>query len=278
MMLKDPLWLFLLFGGLLFGLANWQDEERVIQVTDGDVQRVLAQWQQQMRRPPSATERQSLIDQFIQDEAYYQEALRLGLDSNDTIVRRRLIQKLTFLTEDLAASQPATEEELAAFYQENLQRYKIPELFTFRHIYFSTDRPATTPENSPRVMAQRAVLDPTLAGDPFMLATRYAGRSQREIGDLFGQMFAEQLGELTAQTGWQGPIRSAYGWHAILLEKREPSRARPLESIGEKLLADWRQAQRTAANAAYLKQLLASYEVRLPPMPDSAPITEQSSD
>ena len=141
-MFKDPLWLFLLFGGLLFGITALQDEDRVIVVSEGDIVRLEEQWRQQILRDPTPAERQGLIDRFIRDEAYYQEALALNLDAGDTIVKRRLIQKLTFLTEDLVGAETPNESELRTFYADNLNDYKAPEQFSFAHIYFSADRQA----------------------------------------------------------------------------------------------------------------------------------------
>lgn len=263
-MFKDPLWLFLLFGTLLFGLARWQDDPKVIHVSDGDIERLSLQWQQQMRREPTQVERQNLIAQFVRDEAYYQEALRLGLDTDDTIVRRRLIQKVTFLTEDLVSMEPAEQKTLRDFYDANRQRYEAPEQFTFQHIYFSSDRDTDTSSDGARGMAIKAISNPTVSGDPFMLQTQYARRSLREIGDLFGRAFAEQLVALDVKTDWQGPIQSAYGWHAVLLENRLPAQALPFQQVQEKVLLDWRQERREEANKAYLTQLLDTYEIRMP--------------
>ena len=140
-MFKDPLWLFLLLGGVLFGVAGLQQEERLIRVSEGDILRLEEQWRQQVRRDPTRAERQGLIDRFIRDEAYYQEALALNLDAGDTIVKRRLIQKLTFLTEDLIRAETPDDATLRAFFKENLDAYQTPEQFSFAHIYFSADRP-----------------------------------------------------------------------------------------------------------------------------------------
>ena len=263
-MFKDPLWLFLLFGTLLFGLARWQEDARVIQVSNGDIQRLSLQWQQQMRREPTQAERQNLIAQFIRDEAYYQEALRLGLDADDTIVRRRLIQKVTFLTEDLAATETPDPQTLEQFYDNNRQRYEIPEQFTFQHIYFSSDRDTETPNGSAKTMATKAVSNPALTGDPFMLQSQYARRSQREIGDLFGRAFAERLIAIETPGKWQGPIQSAYGWHAVLVENRRPVQGLPYQQVKDKVLLDWRQERRVEANKAYLAGLLDTYEVQMP--------------
>ena len=263
-MFKDPLWLFLLFGTLLFGLARWQDDARVIQVSNGDIQRLSLQWQQQMRREPTDAERQNLIAQFIRDEAYYQEALRLGLDADDTIVRRRLIQKVTFLTEDLAVTETPDPQTLEQFYDNNRQRYEIPEQFTFQHIYFSSDRDTETSNGSAKTMATKAVSNPALTGDPFMLQSQYARRSQREIGDLFGRAFAERLIAIETLGKWQGPIQSAYGWHAVLVENRRPVQGLPYQQVKDKVLLDWRQERRVKANKAYLAGLLDTYEVQMP--------------
>ena len=261
---KDPLWLFLLFGGLLFGIAATQEDQRVIRVTEGDVQRIVEQWQQQMRRDPTPAERASLINRFIRDEAYYQEALALNLDAGDTIVKRRLIQKLSFLTEDLAGTTSPDEATLRAFHAKHQDKYRTPEQFSFSHIYFSADRPVESPEQRAEVLAAKAVEDPTLDGDPFMLQRKYARRSTREIGDLFGRAFAKNLANLSVQEGWQGPLRSAFGWHAVQLINREQATPLGFEQVRDKVVIDWKQQQRKKANDAYLENLLATYSIQLP--------------
>ena len=261
---KDPLWLFLLFGGLLFGIAATQEDQRVIRVTEGDVQRIVEQWQQQMRRDPTPAEQASLINRFIRDEAYYQEALALKLDAGDTIVKRRLIQKLSFLTEDLAGTTTPDEATLRAFHAKHQDKYRTPEQFSFSHIYFSADRPVESPEQRAEVLAAKAVEDPTLGGDPFMLQRKYARRSTREIGDLFGRAFAKNLANLSVQEGWQGPLRSAFGWHAVQLINREQATPLGFEQVRDKVVIDWKQQQRKKANDAYLENLLATYSIELP--------------
>ena len=261
---KDPLWVFLLFGGLLFGIAATQDDPRIIRVTEGDVQRIVEQWQQQMRRDPTAAERASLINQFIRDEAYYQEALALKLDAGDTIVKRRLIQKLSFLTEDLVGTATPDEATLRAFHAKHQDNYRTPEQFSFSHIYFSADRPAESPAQRAEVLAAKAVEDPSLDGDPFMLQRKYARRSTREIGDLFGRAFAKNLAELPVQEDWQGPLRSAFGWHAVQLVNREPASPLAFDQVREKVIVDWKQEQLKRANDAYLENLLATYSIQLP--------------
>lgn len=98
-----------------------------------------------------------------------------------------------------------------------------------------------------------------------MLQRRYVRRSTREVGDLFGRAFALQLAELPAQEAWQGPLRSAFGWHAVQLTERQAATTLSFEQVQEKVALDWKQQQRHAANEAYLQNLLASYEIQLPP-------------
>ena len=130
----------------------------------------------------------------------------MSLDQGDIIVRRRLVQKLRFLTEDIATGQAPADTELLAYYEANAERYRRPTRYTFSHRYFSTDR-----REDALADARTALAGGEIAGDPFMLQRSYAAKSVREIGNLFGTAFAEALAALEPADRWQGPIRSAYG-------------------------------------------------------------------
>lgn len=261
--LKDPLLLFLLIGALIFWFADLVpstgSDDYVIDITDNDLNRLSDQWQAQMGRPPSERELAGLVDQFVREEAYYREAMRMSLDQNDIIVRRRLVQKLTFLTEDVATSQPPSDAELQSFYQRQADRYRLPTRYSFRHRYFSIDR-----REDAHGDAVDALTNPTIGGDPFMLQRTYAERTEREIGDLFGQAFAEGLAGLEPSDAWQGPLRSAYGWHLIQLEQRLPEQLPPFEQITDKVAIDLQSERRELANQSYLDELLSRYDVRRP--------------
>ncbi len=260
--LKDPLVAFLLAGAAIFGVAGFFDAEDIpytIEVREGDITRLAEQWQLQMRRPPTEQELSGLLEQYLKEEIYYREARRRGLDYNDTIVRRRMVQKLTFLTEDIATSTPRTEADLATFFEQHQDDYRIPERYSFRHRYFSSDRrPAA------RTDAAAALTDEALAGDPFMLQREYARRSEREIGDLFGREFAATVAELSPGDLWQGPVQSAYGWHAVQMLAVEPARVPPFGEVADRVRVDAEQAVRDAANEAYYAELKAQYTINLP--------------
>lgn len=265
--LKDPLLVFLIAGAAIFTFAGFGADDPIsweVNVTEADLQRLNDQWQMQMRRPPTEREMEGLVEQFLREEIYYREARRLGLDLNDTIVRRRMVQKLTFLTEDIASAAPADEAALRAHYEANRDDYRVPERYTFRHRYFSSDRRENAEQD-----ARDALDDPASEGDPFMLQRSYAQRSTREIGDLFGRDFADAIAGLQPAETWQGPVQSAYGWHAVLLTSTAPSHVQPFDAVAERVRVDVQQARRKAANEAYYADLKARYDITFPPTPAS---------
>ena len=261
-LLRDPLVLFLALGAAIFWIAalgSGDNGKALIEVGEQDLNRLSDQWQAQMGRPPTRQELDGLIEQFIREEAYFREAKRLSLDEGDIIVRRRLVQKLRFLTEDIATGQPPAEAELLAYYEANAERYRQPTRYTFSHRYFSTDRRADAQAD-----ARAALADGNIAGDPFMLQRSYAARSAREIGNLFGTAFAEELSALDPRDRWQGPIRSAYGWHLVKLEARLPEMLPPYGEVANQVAGDLNMQRRERANEAYYENLLKRYEVLRP--------------
>lgn len=256
--LREPLLWFLLAGAVLFvvtGRAGERGAGGEIRVTDAERQRLHDQWLVQTGSPPTPVELERLVEQWIREEIYYREALALGLDEGDVIIRRRLVQKLAFLTEDLAAAAEPTADELAAYHARHADRYLQPARASFSHRYFSGQR-----REDPEAAARAALADPDDAGDPFMLQRTYAARSDAEIAELFGGDFAAALADLP--TGeWQGPIRSAYGWHLVRIEERLPARAPALEEVAQRVRADLIQERRTAANEAFFESLRGRYRV-----------------
>ena len=263
--LRDPLTIFLVLGLTIFALAECQGyrEGLKIDINTADINRLSEQWSMQMRRPPTANELNALIEQLIKEEIYYQEALSQGLDIEDTIVRRRMVQKLTFLTEDISVPKDPSMETLQSFYQDNLQRYREPTRFSFSHRYFSLDK-----RNDAQGDARSALENAEFRDDPFMLQKEYVRKSQQEVGDLFGRDFASQLSRLPVSEIWQGPLQSAYGWHPVLISQVRQSEVRPFKQVQNKVFGDWQQAERRKANESYYQALRAKYQVTLPQTPE----------
>jgi len=260
--LRDPLVAFLIAGTCIFFVADWLGEEDIpytVQVSAQDLARLTDQWSMQMSRPPTDAELSGLLDQFIREEIYYREAQRLGLDRDDTIVRRRMVQKLTFLTEDIATAAPLEDDALRDYYAANIDDYRLPSRLSFRHKYFSSDRRDNAQRDANTAMAVEEEL-----GDPFMLQRAYAMRSQRELRDLFGAEFAAAAIALEPSEAWQGPIQSAYGWHILWVTDSAAASVEPFADVRAKVVTDAQQAARSAANEAYFAGLKARYQIQLP--------------
>lgn len=267
-LLREPLLYFLAAGAVLFALADWIGDEgnRRIVVTDAQRARIADQWQLQMGRPPTDAEATALLDQWIREEVYYREALARGLDTNDVVVRRRLVQKLMFLTEDLATLEPPDQDALRAHHQAHQQRYTQPGRFSFVHRYFSSDLREHAEADARAALAAldagEGTSDP-IEGDAFMLPRSYLERSQAEISELFGREFAAHLFRLP-EGRWQGPVRSAYGWHLVRLEQRRPARLLAFDEVAERVAADLEAQRRREANEAFYHSLLERYEIVQP--------------
>lgn len=278
--LKDPLVAFLIAGAGIFLLTEVftkTDDSYAFEVRDSDINRLTDQWSMQMRRPPTTQELDGLVEQFVKEEIYYRESQRIGLDVDDTIVRRRMVQKLTFLTEDLATATAPDQATLRAYYEDNQNLYSLPDRYSFKHRYFSSDR-----REHAQADAQRAVADDSITGDPFMLQREYAQRSVREIRDLFGRDFADDIVKLEVGAQWQGPVKSAYGWHAVQVSDRIVAAVQPYEAVEQRILMDWQQTQRQQANEQYYEDLKSRYSVSYPTQtpisPNSSPISSPIND
>jgi peptidyl-prolyl cis-trans isomerase C len=270
---KEPLIIFLLFGAAIFGAqrlweASLTDTRHQIDITPGLQKQIYDQWEVQMGRAPTPAEASNLLEKWIKEEIYYREAKTLGLDDNDTIIRRRLAQKLTFLNEDLANTQATTTAELEVFFLDNAADYAEPARFSFEHRYFSNDRREDALQD-----AETAKSSETIIGDLFVLQRSYTSRSASELADLFGRDFAASLAGLDpgSPDPWQGPIRSPYGWHLIHLFERTAPRNPPFGQVSDAVLRDFLQQRRLQANEAFYQQLRSRYNIQMIESASGAP-------
>ena len=270
---KEPLIIFLLFGAAIFGAqrlweASLTDTRHQIDITPGLQKQIYDQWEVQMGRAPTPAEASNLLEKWIKEEIYYREAKTLGLDDHDTIIRRRLAQKLTFLNEDLANTQATTTAELEVFFLDNAADYAEPARFSFEHRYFSNDRREDALQD-----AETAKYSETIIGDLFVLQRSYTGRSASELADLFGRDFTASLASLDPGSPdlWQGPIRSPYGWHLIRLTERTAPRNPPFGQVSDAVLRDFLQQRRLQANEAFYQQLRSRYKIQMIESASGAP-------
>ena len=187
-----PLIRFLAIGAVLFGLhtllrRSTPDEGNRVEVSLADIDRMRGLWQRQWRRPPTEKELEGLINQFIREEILYREAVAMGLDQNDTVIHRRLAQKMELLSNDLAAWAQPTEDEMQQYLEQKPERYGIPARISLSHVYMSRDRRGAAVEDDARHVLHKLrskSISPgeyRELGDPFMLQYDYPSRSQQDL-------------------------------------------------------------------------------------------------
>jgi len=268
LLIYEPLVWFLLAGALIFlaneWLSNSTNQSLTIEISEGQVQSLMDKWQVQMGRPATKQELSSLIEDHIREEVLYREAMELGLDREDTIIRRRLAQKMSFLIEDTLKETQVSESRLAEYFARQQSKYLIPVLYTFTHLYFSDAEqdPVLRAEDALQQLTKGA--DPVNLGDPFMLSRSYAQRSHEEIARLFGAEFAGALGSISPHEMWQGPLSSAYGSHLVLLETRLDPTMPDLEDVMDRVRVDYLAEQRRKLNEESYRDLRARYQINLP--------------
>lgn len=268
----DPFFIFLIIAAaiLLYSLAfdAPQTQETVsyrIDITPARAASLQAAWTQQKGAPPSSQELKALIAEFVEEEIFFREALRLGLDENDTIVRRRLAQKMAFILAGQEDAAPPRDEDLRKYYQDNIDRYTAPETFSFRQIFFSDAR-----RDDPLRDAQDALLrlqqgaDGDMRADPSMAPYAFQSANADIIAGWFGTAFAQQI--RTVQQGvWVGPIRSAYGVHLIYLEEKTLAQTPSFEAVRERVASDYKAARRVSQQEQAKASIIDRYEVHLAP-------------
>jgi hypothetical protein len=269
--LREPLVHFLaigLFLFLLFALVN--DDQRNdgnrIDITDADVEQLVAIFRKQWQRPPNPQELQSLIDSRVREEVLYREGLAMGLDKDDTIVRRRLAQKVEFLMGDVSGVTEPDDATLQAYYDENAERYREPPRLSFSHIYFNTDRRGDQAATEAQALLERLraasprVTQAPEEGDPFMLPRVYVDKRTDEIARDFGRAFSQEITGLETKR-WHGPVASAYGLHLVYIASREEASQPPLDQVRSRLTNDWLVEQRREADERIYERLRSRYEI-----------------
>ena len=278
--LREPLLHFLLIGAIGFGLYSRMPEGQLasapskeIRLTVGETNQLAMLFQSQWRRPPTAHDLQLMVENKVQQEVLYREALAMGLDKDDEIVKRRMAQKMQFLAEDVAAAQEPSTDALKAWFEKNSAKFAQPSRYGFRHLYFSPDRRgAAARDDAAKALAALAnepedsKLASTLA-DPFMLQDYYRDRAGDFVGKEFGPPFAVALAK--AKPGsWQGPIESGFGWHLVYVDTVIPGRVPAFEEIEGDVKTAWLAEQKVLAVDKAYKDMRAKYRVLLPAPPD----------
>ena len=256
--LREPLVHFLALGALLFLAFHWwgagTGTQRIV-VTTGQIDALAAGFQRTWLRPPSEAELKGLIDDHVRMELAVREALALGLERDDIVVRRRLRQKFEFLAEEAIDATPHTDAELQAFVDTHPEKFRAEPELAFRQVYFKSIDAARD--------ALAAGGNPGARGDRLMLPDEVALAPRSDIARQFGGEFAEQIEGLPADR-WAGPVRSGFGAHLVFVRERKAGRLPALEEIRPLVEREFLAARRKQALDAMYERLLEKYEVVIP--------------
>lgn len=280
---REPLAQFLAIALLLFGGERWINAEDYaydqyrIEVGESE----LLQFMQQRAKtfkPDQAVaalarlkpqDRQRLVDDYVREEVLFREAMALNLDSNDPIIRRRLIQKMDYLAQGFYdQAEPLTEEDLRSYYAQNQQDYKKAAEATFTHVFISAQNRGGTEAqvmaagllkqlNTEKVPFENA----SRYGERFLYNRNYVNREDDEIASHFGASFQQQVFAFDSEQQWQGPVQSDHGWHLVLLVKNTDAYTPAFEQVSAAVLADRQRQQQRDIKRQAIDKLIAKYQI-----------------
>jgi hypothetical protein len=269
---REPLLQFVLLGAALFALHRavagpGEAPADEIVVSRGRIAALAQTFALTWQRSPTDAELAGLVEDYVRDEVLYREAVALGLDRDDTVVRRRMRQKLEFLAEDEDLAAAPTDEQLAEQLATNADAYRQGAQLTFTQIFLDpAKRGVALPADAAALLAELRArpgsVDVDVAGDSLLLAPRYVDAEGAEVVRQFGPEFAETLrGQPVGQ--WFGPVRSGYGWHLVRIDARTPGRVPELADVREAVARDWDARRRRAALDAQYEGMKRGYRVRV---------------
>jgi hypothetical protein len=259
---REPLFQFLLIGAglfFLYALVNQRQEKGEIVIDDNLIRELTAKWQMEWNKSPQPDDLKGLLQSYVEQEALYREALSMHLDHNDEIVKRRMVQKMEFLSEDMAAAPELTDSMLRAYFNIHKSRYVRPARYTLRQVFFSRDSRADAWGDARRALAGG---DPETAGDRLGLPSRYANASGDRLGEDFGSDFSAALDTLPVGK-WSGPVISGYGIHLVFIEAKQASDVARYEEVAARVSADCRTEAERKLRKEWIASLLKKYPVRI---------------
>ncbi len=268
-LVREPLVHFLALGALLFGIGVLRGDRsgaaaNRIAITPGGIERLLEGFRMTWQRPPTEAEFRGLVEDYLKEEVLYREALEMGLDRNDQIIRRRMRQKLEFLTADVVEAFEPSEDELQAHLDANVDLYRQEATVSFVQVYVG-ERAGAEQDRARAMTILRELTttpnaDPEQMGDPFMYPATHRDMREGDLLALFGEEFAAQIIELSAGE-WSGPITSAFGLHIARLDALDPRRASQLDEVRDAVYRDLVSERTREAEQRYFEGLLAQYTV-----------------
>ena len=283
--LKEPLFHFLLIGAGLFMLYAWQADDDTLRpdqivFTEAHIDRLINLWERKWQRLPTQQELQGLIEQQVREEVLYREALAMGLDKDDMVVRRRMSQKMEFISNDLASLAEPDEAQLQAYLDEHAEKFAIPGRISYSQVYLNTEqRGEQVYDDAEKLLAELSAsgidLDITMAGDSVLGGYHFDDETDFGVSRIFGADFTRQIFELPVGV-WAGPVESAYGLHLVRVDSRVDSRAPSLGQVRDKVRTEWVAQQQRQTNDLLYSELRKRYEITIEGPSTDNPLTGTS--
>jgi len=271
-LLREPLVHFVFIGAMiyvLFGLfaePELEESNDSIVVSAGQVEIFKSSWQKRWNRLPTEQELDGVIQQYIRETVLYRQAVSMGLDKNDMVIRRRLAQKMKFLVEDLATMLDPDDTTLQAWFNDNQSYFQEPPRYTFTQIFLDPDKRGDATLNDAEkikatLLSQADPLDNVSElGDGLMMQDYYPNKTPIEIRKQFGSGFTESLEKLSAGQ-WHGPVLSGYGVHLVYVQAIVPSTTPSFATVREQVKAQWMDEQRIELNKEFYDKLINNYDI-----------------
>lgn len=265
----EPLVHFFVLGAMLWGIHAYlqtRSQASRIVVSKALTAQLAEHYRQEYGASPTAPQLDALVDTAITEEISYRQAIQLGLDQGDEIVRRRLIQKYEFLQQDLSTPRDPTQAEIQDFYDRHLERYVVPERFTFTHVYFSPDRRGDVGARDAAAslasaLSVRGVTRAPNEGDVYPGPADFVGVTAEEMARAFGRDgLSQEIGAVPVGH-WSSPLRSGFGWHIVYVGDRSAARQATLDEVRDRVTEDFLEAERARRKAQATAVIRSQFEV-----------------
>ncbi|MDC9723363.1 MAG: peptidylprolyl isomerase [Urechidicola sp.] len=267
--LKEPFLHFIFLGIVLFilyGLVNKNSNSKdTIIINDFDVSALISKWEMQWKRPPTEKELQNLINLNIKQEIFYQEALKMNLDHNDEIIKRRLSQKMKFLSNDIAAMIEPTDEDLKGYYKEHSDKYLTPPSYSLYQITFSPDNRKDNYKDAVETLKQfpNASFDEMKVwGDALPFSYYFEDIDANELGLQLGSKFPEGLKKVAIKQ-WAGPVQSGFGVHLVYITEIKAPTLPDFELIKKNIIRDYEYDNQQEINEIIYQEFKKNYSIEI---------------
>jgi PPIC-type PPIASE domain len=264
----EPMLHFLVIGIALFAAYRWiapsDSGGRRIVITQGVVADLVTQYVAARGREPSTTELNHLIESYVRDEILYREGLRLGLERDDIVVKRRVRQKIEMIAEEDASTRAPSDADLSAYLRANPARFVQPALLTFEQVFLG--QPASGHGVVHAMAATREALrkgaDSEELGQPTLLPHRMTRTPADLVARDFGASFAATLENMPVGE-WVGPIDSSFGAHYVRVSDRTPAVAPQLAAVRDHVVREWENERRQRARNDAYARMRREYQVSI---------------